>query len=105
LVFKNIETLFQYPFIAKPVDDGCSSAVRKIKNRAELTAFSTLIFRDEINLVAFSDEKYDLIFHLAAWTQAGDLWTRNVIVLNSPFTWRPADGPMPPALEAWIADR
>ena len=39
------------------------------------------------------------------WTQVGDLWTRNVIVLNSPFTWRPADGPMPPALEAWIADR
>ena len=48
--YQKIETLFQYPFIAKPVDDGCSSAVRKIKNRTELSAFTELIFREEIQL-------------------------------------------------------
>ncbi len=40
-----IERKIRYPFIAKPVDDGCSSAVKKIKNRNELEAFATLIFR------------------------------------------------------------
>lgn len=33
------------PFIAKPVDDGCSSAVKKIHNTDELKAFANLIFR------------------------------------------------------------
>jgi D-alanine-D-alanine ligase len=46
-LFSEIETQFPYPFIAKPADDGCSSAVKKIKNRAELEAFSALMFRDE----------------------------------------------------------
>jgi UDP-N-acetylmuramate--alanine ligase len=36
---------FKFPFIAKPVDDGCSSAVKKIKNRQELEAYAELIFR------------------------------------------------------------
>lgn len=36
---------YQYPLIAKPVDDGCSSAVKKIKNFEEFEAFATLIFR------------------------------------------------------------
>jgi D-alanine-D-alanine ligase len=46
-----IEQHFNYPFIAKPSDDGCSSAVKKIHNRVELIAFTNLIFRseDEIN--------------------------------------------------------
>ncbi|MFD2245580.1 D-alanine--D-alanine ligase family protein [Pontibacter ruber] len=44
--FQSIERDFNYPFIAKPADDGCSSAVKKIKNRAELEAFTTLIFRE-----------------------------------------------------------
>jgi UDP-N-acetylmuramate--alanine ligase len=35
----------KYPFIAKPVDDGCSSAVKKIKTFTEFEAFSKLIFR------------------------------------------------------------
>jgi len=43
---KKIENNFVFPLIAKPVDDGCSSAVRKIKTDEELKAFSTLIFRD-----------------------------------------------------------
>jgi UDP-N-acetylmuramate--alanine ligase len=43
--YRSLETQFGYPFIAKPADDGCSSAVKKIKNRAELAAFSEQIFR------------------------------------------------------------
>lgn len=39
-----IETI-KYPFIAKPVDDGCSSAVKKIKTFSEFEAFCKLIFR------------------------------------------------------------
>jgi D-alanine-D-alanine ligase len=45
-----IESNFKYPFIAKPADDGCSSAVKKIKNRVELIAFTNLIFREEEEL-------------------------------------------------------
>ncbi|MCU0417240.1 MAG: D-alanine--D-alanine ligase [Cytophagaceae bacterium] len=39
-----IESGFQYPIICKPSDDGCSSAVKKIKNRAELQAYIQLMF-------------------------------------------------------------
>ena len=44
-LFETVEQQFPYPFIAKPADDGCSSAVKKIKNRAELEAFCELMFR------------------------------------------------------------
>ncbi|MGB3616880.1 MAG: D-alanine--D-alanine ligase, partial [Catalinimonas sp.] len=40
-----VEAEFGYPIIAKPHDDGCSSAVKKIKSRAELVAFGELMFR------------------------------------------------------------
>ncbi|MCB0662149.1 MAG: D-alanine--D-alanine ligase [Saprospiraceae bacterium] len=40
-----IESAIAYPLIAKPVDDGCSSAVKMIKNREQLAAFLRLIFR------------------------------------------------------------
>ena len=43
---QKIQTEYAYPIIAKPVDDGCSSAVKKIKNYEEFEAFATLIFRD-----------------------------------------------------------
>ncbi|GAA3936100.1 D-alanine--D-alanine ligase [Hymenobacter algoricola] len=49
--YRSLETQFAYPFIAKPADDGCSSAVKKIKSRAELEAFSQLIFRDQEELL------------------------------------------------------
>ncbi|OGX84589.1 D-alanine--D-alanine ligase family protein [Hymenobacter glacialis] len=49
--YRTLETQFPYPFIAKPADDGCSSAVKKIKTRAELEAFSKLIFRTEEDLL------------------------------------------------------
>jgi len=37
---------FGLPLIAKPADDGCSAAVRKIKSQEELTLFMDLIFRE-----------------------------------------------------------
>jgi len=49
---ENIKTKIKYPFIAKPVDDGCSSAVKKIKTFAEFEAFCTLMFRTSEELDA-----------------------------------------------------
>jgi UDP-N-acetylmuramate--alanine ligase len=40
-----LQNTIRYPFIAKPVDDGCSSAVKKIKTFEEFEAFCKLIFR------------------------------------------------------------
>lgn len=42
---KILQNDYKYPFIAKPVDDGCSSAVKKIKSFEEFEAFATLMFR------------------------------------------------------------
>jgi D-alanine-D-alanine ligase len=39
-----------YPLIAKPADDGCSSAVKKIKNRKELINYADGVFRSTIHL-------------------------------------------------------
>ncbi len=46
-----IKAQFKFPFIAKPVDDGCSSAVKKIKTQEEFIAFANQIFRDTDNLL------------------------------------------------------
>ena len=43
-LIKRIEAIFKYPIICKPADDGCSSAVKKIKSREELVAYARLIF-------------------------------------------------------------
>ncbi|MBC7449065.1 MAG: D-alanine--D-alanine ligase, partial [Hymenobacteraceae bacterium] len=50
--YAGIERNFGYPLIAKPADDGCSSAVKKLDNRAEVAAFTRLIFRDTEELAA-----------------------------------------------------
>ncbi len=50
--YAEIERNFGYPLIAKPADDGCSSAVKKLDNRAELVAFTRLIFRETLPLPA-----------------------------------------------------
>lgn len=39
-----------FPVIAKPVDDGCSSAVKKINTTEELHAFLQLLFREDVSL-------------------------------------------------------
>jgi UDP-N-acetylmuramate--alanine ligase len=49
-VLKEIAATIKYPFIAKPVDDGCSSAVRKIRTPEEFGHFCKLMFRTEENL-------------------------------------------------------
>lgn len=51
-VLDSIETQFSYPLIAKPADDGCSSAVKKITDRAQLMAFARQIFREDVTLLA-----------------------------------------------------
>jgi UDP-N-acetylmuramate--alanine ligase len=60
--YRGLEMQFPYPFIAKPADDGCSSAVKKIKTRAELEAFSQLIFRTAEDLLPASAEVLNLGF-------------------------------------------
>lgn len=42
---------FKLPVIAKPVDDGCSSAVKKLKNKEELLAYAALIYRSQEELM------------------------------------------------------
>ncbi len=49
-VVDEISKRFKFPLIAKPVDDGCSSAVKKIKNSDELKTFADLIFRNHDEL-------------------------------------------------------
>ena len=49
-VYEDLEQDFSYPFIAKPADDGCSSAVKKIKDRQELMSFCELLFRTSESL-------------------------------------------------------
>ncbi len=50
VIVSEIEDNFDYPIIAKPADDGCSSGVKKIHNREELEAFATLSFRNTSTL-------------------------------------------------------
>lgn len=40
-----LEAQFSYPFIAKPVDEGCSAAVVKIQHQAMLIAYAAATFR------------------------------------------------------------
>lgn len=47
--FQRVENNFAYPLVAKPVDDGCSSAVKVIRNREQLAAYSALIFQEDRN--------------------------------------------------------
>ena len=41
-----LEQYYKYPFIVKPVDDGCSSAVKVIKNRDMLEVYLSTLFRE-----------------------------------------------------------
>lgn len=49
-----------YPLIAKPVDDGCSSAVKKIKTRAELLNYAEGVFRANLIMPPKLAEKLGL---------------------------------------------
>jgi UDP-N-acetylmuramate--alanine ligase len=46
----NLLSIFEFPFIAKPVDDGCSSAVKIIRSKEELSAYIKLAFRATLEL-------------------------------------------------------
>ncbi len=46
-----LEGEFGYPLIMKPVDDGCSAAVKVIKNREQLQAFCRMMFREQLPLL------------------------------------------------------
>lgn len=45
LLINEIEHSFNYPIIAKPVDDGCSSGVVKIADRSNLLSYASASFR------------------------------------------------------------
>lgn len=46
-VIKQLNQTLQYPYILKPLDDGCSSAVKLIKNDTQLSAYLDTMFRSE----------------------------------------------------------
>ncbi len=50
-----------FPFIAKPVDDGCSSAVKKIDDAEEFKAFAQLMFRQTEDLDPIASETLGLL--------------------------------------------
>jgi len=43
--YKRVENQLAYPLVAKPVDEGSSAAVKIVKSRAELEAYTRLMFR------------------------------------------------------------
>lgn len=45
--YDSIRRRFNFPFIAKPVDDGCSSAVKIVRDEKELKAYVQLVFRSD----------------------------------------------------------
>jgi UDP-N-acetylmuramate--alanine ligase len=46
-VLTEIYSNYHFPFIAKPVDDGCSSAVKRISTKEELICYADSVFRTE----------------------------------------------------------
>ena len=52
---EKIESEFSYPLIAKPTDDGCSSAVQYIENEQKLKAYMEVLFRNK-PLLEYSKE-------------------------------------------------
>ncbi len=49
--YHRITNSISFPFICKPIDDGCSSAVKKIQTYEALDAFCQLLFRDQDPLI------------------------------------------------------
>jgi D-alanine-D-alanine ligase len=62
-ILSEIENDFAYPFIAKPHDDGCSSAVKKIKNRDELQAYGNMMFRSSPEFLDEESKVLHLKYH------------------------------------------
>lgn len=62
-VIRSIEKDFAYPFIAKPVDDGCSSAVMKIRSREMLVDYLKAIYRSSEELTHLEREALGLAYN------------------------------------------
>lgn len=60
---ESIEANFQYPFITKPVDDGCSVGVLKIRDRSMLTTYAQSVFRKEPTVPTHTMEQLGLKPH------------------------------------------
>ena len=60
---ESITERFGLPLIAKPADDGCSAAVRKVKTVTELMDFAHLIFRNEKDLDPVIAERLRINIH------------------------------------------
>ena len=59
-IIENLEGTLPYPLIGKPVDDGCSSAVKLIHNKKELKAFLSGLFRDSEYLTTQQEQTLKL---------------------------------------------
>lgn len=58
-----IELVGRFPIIAKPMDDGCSSAVRKIKSSEELKVYLKGLFRDDWEMSTELRSELDLSYN------------------------------------------
>lgn len=58
-----VELIGAFPIIAKPMDDGCSSAVRKIKSAAELKIYLKGLFREEWDMSPELREELNLNYN------------------------------------------
>lgn len=47
-VIKKVQEIIAFPMIAKPHDEGCSSAVKMLKNAEDLKAYAEAVFREKI---------------------------------------------------------
>lgn len=60
VAISQLEAQFRYPFIAKPVDEGCSAAVIKIKDQAMLRAYAEATFRSTADMPAAQAQALEL---------------------------------------------
>lgn len=60
VLVEELTNSYDWPLIAKPVDDGCSAAVRKINSTEELRAYGNAIFRDRFQL----EEDFEAVIQL-----------------------------------------
>lgn len=84
-VEKKLKERIHFPFIAKPVDDGCSSAVKKIKTIEEFEAFCKLMFRP---VDADLDPAASAVLHIRAKEEFPN---KNVILVEELISRRDAD--------------
>ncbi len=81
VLIDRIESNFNYPFICKPVDDGCSSAVAKIKSKEQLEDYLAAIFRDKPELSLAQREQLGLA-HNEEFPQKNRVLVESLIQAN-----------------------